>query len=385
MTFLSRLATLGIAKETTQGTYVTPSVSIPFTKASFVDDIAQIKDESVRGNDTVLQGIYQGVWHSSWDIETWAYPDIAGHFLRAMIGPDTVTPGVSTTMSASSIVGATTISTAASIAANTYVQVDTAANLEYAKVTAVSGTGPYTLTVTGGTGTGLTLAHASGVTVVAQTTHSFKQNRTFSTVWPTYSITVNDGVETRGYPGCVASDVQIKIDPKGAVTLGTKLIGWPGATQSSWTYGASKVAPMLGWQWGMTNAGGSSTRGLSLDYNLKRATEPIHASMAQQGPREVFPGAIDVSGSYKAIYENQTDLNLYLNATQSPTTATVTQPIAAGGQSLTITTSQSGYTKGSVDLGGTYIQAAFDLAGINNATDTGALAATLLNFQSTAY
>jgi hypothetical protein len=385
MTYLSRLATLGLAKETTQGTYVPPTVSIPFTKANFDDDIAQIKDESVRGNDTVLQGLYQGVWHSQWNIDTWFYPDIAGHFLRGMIGPDTVTPGVTTTLSSSSLAGATTISTAASIAANTYIQIDTAANLEYAKVTAVSGTGPYTLTVTGATGTGLTLAHASSVAVVAQTSHLFKQNRTFSTVWPTYSLTVTDGVETRGFPGCVISDLGIKIDPKGAVSFAPKLLGWPGATQSGWTYSASKVAPFLGWEWQMTNGGGASTRGLSYDLNLKRATEAIHASMAQQGPREIFPGAIDVSGSYKAIYENQTDLNLYLQATQTPTTATITQPISAGAQSLTLTTSQSGYTKGAVDLGSTYVQAAFDIAAINNTTDAGALQATLLNFQSTAY
>jgi hypothetical protein len=292
---------------------------------------------------------------------------------------------VTTTLSSSSLAGATTISTAASIAANTYIQIDTAANLEYAKVTAVSGTGPYTLTVTGATGTGLTLAHASSVAVVAQTSHLFKQNRTFSTVWPTYSLTVTDGVETRGFPGCVISDLGIKIDPKGAVSFAPKLLGWPGATQSGWTYSASKVAPFLGWEWQMTNGGGASTRGLSYDLNLKRATEAIHASMAQQGPREIFPGAIDVSGSYKAIYENQTDLNLYLQATQTPTTATITQPISAGAQSLTLTTSQSGYTKGAVDLGSTYVQAAFDIAAINNTTDAGALQATLLNFQSTAY
>lgn len=385
MTYLSRLATLGLAKETTQGTYVPPTVSLPFTKAAFVDDITQIKDESVRGNDVVLQGLYQGVWHSTWDIESAFYPDVAGHWLRAMIGPDTVTAGISTTLSSASTVGATTISVAASIPANTFIQIDTGATLEYAKVTAVSGAGPYSLTVTGAAGGGLLQAHNSNVAVVSQTTHTFKQNRTFSTVWPTYSLTVNDGVETRGYPGCVVSDLAIKIDPKGMVTVAPKLMGWPGATQTGWTYAASKAVPLLGWEWQMTNGGGSSTRGLTLDFALKRATEAIHASMAQQGPREIFPGAIDVSGTYKAIYENQTDLNLYLQATQSPTTATLTQPISAGGQSLTFTTSQSGYTKGAVELGSAYVQASFDLAGINNTTDSGALQATLSNFQTTAY
>lgn len=387
MTYLSRLSTLGLAKETTQGTWVTPSTSIPFTKAQFDDDIGQIRDESIRGNDVVLQGLYQGVWHSTWDIETWFYPDITGHWLRAMIGPDTVTPGVSTTLSTNTSAGATSISTAASIPAGSTIQIqDTGgANLEYAITGTPTGSGPYTIPITT-PATGLKYAHTSPTcTVVSTSSHLFKQNRTFSTVWPTYSLTVTDGVETRGYPGCVLSDLQIKIDPKGAVSIAPKYTGWPGATQTTWTYAASKAQPFLGWQWQMTNAGGSSTRGLSYDLTLKRATEPIHASMSQQGPREVFAGAIDVTGTYKAIYENQTDLNLYLAATQSPTTATLTQPLAFGGASLTLTLSQSGYSKGGVDLGSTYIQGSFSLAGINNTTDAGALQATLVNYQTTAY
>lgn len=386
MTYLSRLSTIGLAPETTQGTYVAPTVSVPFTKGQYVDDITQIRDESMRGNDVVLQGVYQGTVHSAFDLETHFYPDITGHWLRGMIGPDTVVPGVSTTLSSSSSAGATSLSVAASIAANSYIVIDTAANLEYAKVTAVSGAGPYTLTVTGaGASGGLLYAHSSAVAVVSQTKHTFKQNRTFATVWPTYSWTVTDGVETRGFPGCVMADLQIKIDPKGTVTIAPKFLGWPGAVQSTWTYAASKVAPLLGWQWQMTNAGGSSNRGLTYDLNLKRATEPIHASMAQQGPREVFAGALDVGGTYKAIYDSQTDLNLYLNATQSPTTATITQPIAAGAASLVLTMSQSAYTKGAVELGGQYIQAGFDIGGINNTTDSGAVQAVLMNFQSTSY
>lgn len=385
MTLLSRLSTLGLAKESTQGTWVSPTASIPFTKCDFNDDIAQIKDESVRGNDVVLQGLYQGVWHSMFDIETPFYPDTAGHYLRGIIGPDTLTvTGISTTLSSSTIVGATSISTAASIPAGSTIQIDTGNNVEYAVTGTPTGTGPYTIPITT-PATGLTKTHTSSAAVVSASTHTFKQNRTFSTLWPTYSMTVNDGVETRGFPGCVLSDLSIKIDPKGAVTLSPKFLGWPGATQTAFTYAASKATPFLGWQWTMNNAGASSTRGLTLDYAIKRAVEPIHASMGQQGPREVFAGAIDVSGAYKAIYENQTDLNLYLQATQTATTATLTQPVSAGGQSLTITTSQSGYTKGKVELGSAYVQAAFDIAGINNTTDSGAVQATLINFQNTTY
>jgi hypothetical protein len=384
VTYLSRLASLGLAKEATQGTYVVPTDSIPFTKASYNDAIDQLRDESIRANDAVLQGLYQGPWTTAWDIDTNAYPDITGHFLRGIIGPDTVVAGVSTTLAASASAGASTVSATASIAANTVVQLDTAGLIEYAKVTAVSGSGPYSLTLA----SPLTLAHSSGVAVVAQTTHTFVQNRTSATVWPSYSLTVNDLTEVRGWPGCVQSELQLKIDPKGIVTISPKYIGWPSAVQSSFSPAYSSAQPQRGWGWTMTNAGGSSTRGLSFDVTFKRATEPIHSSDGTQGPREVFAGAMEIDGGYKAIFENVTDLNLYMLATQTATTATLTEP--AGGQlnagtSLAITMSKSGWTKGQVDLGQTYVQCDFDLSGIYNTTDTGVASVVLKNFRNASY
>lgn len=382
---LSRLAKLGLAKEITAGTYVTPSTYIPFMKASHEDVFAELKDESYRYNDSVLQGMYQGPVNATWDIDVLAYPDLIGHFLRGIIGPDTVSAGVSTTLSSSASIGATSISTGASIAANSYIAIDTSTNLEYAKVTAVSGSGPYTLTVTGAGSTGgLLNAHSSSVAVVAQTTHTFKQNATASKA--TYSLTVDDTVgNILGYTMCTVSDIQFKIDPKAIVTLNVKMTALPGVAQSAITPTYTTYAPNLGWEWSMVNAGGNSTRGLTFDVTVKRSVDPVHSSNGVQAPREIFQGALEADGTYKAIFENNTDLNLYLNYTQSPATATVTQPIAQGGQSLAITMNKSGWFKGKRDYGQTYMQADFSLSGIYNSTDTGSVSAVLSNYQTASY
>lgn len=385
MTQLSRLATLGIAKETVAGTYVAPTAWVPFTKADFEDIIAPIRDESVRGDDTVLHGLYAGPTYSTWSLDVLAYPDLMGHWLRGIIGPDTVTAGVSTTLEAASIAGATSLSSTASIAANSIIMVDTGSNVEYAKVTAVSGSGPYTLTVTTSpTGSvGLSLPHASGVAVVSQTLHTFKQNPTAAKA--TYSFTVNDTTQTVSYSGAAMSDLQIKIDPKGAVTVSPKWTCMPSVVQSAGTPAYTQVAPVLGWQWTMTNAGASSTRGLTYDLTIKRAVDPINSSDGTQAPREIFQGALEADGSYKAIFENQTDLGEFLNYLQRPATATLTQPFASGGAVLTLSMAKSGWSKGKRDLGQQYVQADFSLSGIWNTTDGGAVSATLSNFQTAAY
>jgi hypothetical protein len=388
VTYLSRLAKLGIIKEPTQYTYTPPGTAIAFTKGAFEDVYVPLKDESIRTNDSVLQGLYQGPGDATWDIETLLYPDLVGHFLRAVIGPDTVVAGVSTTLSTSSTIGATSIQSAVSIPALSVIQITDAGGLnqEYAVTGTPTGTGPYTLPITTPAG-GLKFAHtAPTCTIVAQSQHTFAQNRTFSTVWPTYSITVNEGASIRGFPGCVASELQLKIDPKGIVTVNVKYMGFPSAIVSDFSPSYSNVIPLLGWQWTMTNAGASSTRGLTLDLTVKRQTESVHSSDGIQAPREIFPGALEIDGAYKAIFENETDLGLYLNYSQQPTVATLNQPLASGGASLAITMSKSGYHKGMIDLHGTaYVQASFDFSGIYNATDVGITSMVLKNFTASAY
>jgi hypothetical protein len=74
----------------------------------------------------------------------------------------TSTASVNTTLAASSLAGATTISTAATIAAGTFVTIDSGTNQETRTTSAVSGAGPYTVTVPA-----LTYGHSSGATVTA--------------------------------------------------------------------------------------------------------------------------------------------------------------------------------------------------------------------------
>jgi hypothetical protein len=389
VTAISRTATLGLAKEAVAGTWLAPTVGIPFLKGDYEDMFTELKDESVRGNDTVLQGMYQGVVHAEWNLDVLMYPDLLGHFLAGVIGPDTVTPATATTLSASTIAGATSISTAVALPAGSVIRIDTAANTEYAWTDgAATGTGPFVSNITtvlgkiGANRVGLSLPHTSAVAVTTTTTHTFKQS---TTALPTYSLTLYDTTQTVSCSYCRLSDLQLKIDPKGAVTATIKYVSFPSVVQSLQTETFSTYDPLLGWSWNMTNAGATSTRGLTYDMTVKRATEAIASSDGTQAPREVFAGPIEVDGTYKAIFENQTDMNLYLNYTQTATTAALQQPVVRGGQSLSLTMSKSGWYKGKRDLSQPYVQADFTLAGIYNTTDAGAVQATLANFQTAAY
>lgn len=386
MTLLGRSGYVGLAKEVTQGTWVTPSYFLPCTKIDFEPVYDQLQDLSYRGNDSNLQGLYQGPGSSTVDLEFPAYPDSIGYALR-IIGPDTVTAGVSTTLSSSTIAGATSISTAVTIVTGSTIMIDTGLKVEYATTGVPTGSGPYTIPITA-PAAGLTYAHNSSVAVATQTTHTFKQSA--STLKPTYSLTEFNSFEDWGYPGCMLSDVSIKVDPKAICTIDAKFTGWIPAVQTGITATFSEPAPLLGWQFAMTNAGAASTRGLTYTMDLKRPTEAIHASNGSQQPREIFSGVLDADVTYSAIYENDTDYNLYLSALQNnPTTMTMAQPVGAGvdaaGGSLTLTTSQPGWSKGKPDISGTYAKADFAINGIYNTTDGGSVQAILKNFTTAAY
>lgn len=390
MTQLSRSATLGMAKEVTPGTYLVPTVYIPFTKADYEDVTTPLTDQSFRANDSVVQGLYPGPIEADWSIDLLGYPDLLGHFLRGVIGPDTVAAGISTTVATGgSAIGATTLPSTASIPALSYISVGSGATQEFAYVTAVSGAGPYNLTVTTVVGqtVGLTKAHVATDPLVSQTTHTFKQNVAIAR--PSYSLSVFDTTAgapaTLGYPYATFSDLQLKIDPKATVSLMTKLKAQQGVQQTAIVPTFTNLAPLLGWQWTMTNGGASSTRGLTLDMTIKRQIEAIHSSNGIQSPREIFQGALEVDATYKAIFENMLDLNLFANYTQTPTTATLLQPAVVGGASLALTLSQSGWQKGKREFGTTYVEANYSIKGIYNATDTGSVSAVLKNFVATAY
>jgi hypothetical protein len=383
VTALSRLTKLGMAKETVQYTYQVPTISVPWNTAKFTDNITPLRDESVRANDSIVQGLNQGPWNTTWDIDTNAYADLIGHFLRAMVGPDTVTAGVATTLAANCAAGATALTLTVTVPTNSVIQISdaTGVNLEWVKVTVV-GTAATVIVPT----TGTKFAHtAAGGSLISPSTHLFKQNRTFATVWPTYSFTTDDGADQLGWPGCVMSDLAIKIDPKGFITFAPKYTGFPSATQSTFAYAASAVQPQVGWSWTVTNAGGASTRGLTFDATLKRVVDAIVSSDGTQAPREVFPGAMEIDGTYKAIFENDLDINLFKQYNQLPTVHTLTQPVTSGGSVLAITMSSSGYTTGDVDVSQAYIQLDQALSGIANVTDAGVTQVSLTNFLSAAY
>jgi hypothetical protein len=88
---VKELTWLGLAKEATWGTAVTPTYYPPFKDTKPEDVIDYIKDQGTRGAMAMTYNVINGIQHSTMDITTDAYPDVIGLYLLSILGSDTVT------------------------------------------------------------------------------------------------------------------------------------------------------------------------------------------------------------------------------------------------------------------------------------------------------
>jgi len=388
MTLLSRLNFVGLAREAVPGTYQPPNVYIP-SQGTPEDVVVPLRDESWKNNYTVVQDIYPGPAHITYDLSGQFYPDTGGHLLRAMLGPDTLTPGVATTLSAAVVAGATAITTPVSIPAGSTISIDIA-GLQEVRVTGVpTGAGPFTiplLNAAAGVPLLLTQGHAAGVAVAGFTLHTFK---TALTQPDSYSITEFNGFEARGYAGCKLDTLTLKIDPKGMITYDAKWMGFPSTSQNTPIPVEPLTQPFLGWMWTLAVGGVPSSRGLTLDYTIKRASEAIPASTGTQAPREIFVAGIEFDAKMKAIFENNLDFNNLLTYAKVALLSTLTQPPAVsgvpGGAQLAVSNSRSVWYKIPTNKQSNFMQLDADITGTYNTTDAGPGAVTLLNQQAVSY
>ena len=91
MPLLSRLSWIGLAKETTIGTPVTPTLWVPAT-AIKPEDIPDYEiDDSIAGNATQNRGVYLGYLDGQVSLDGRMYPEVIGPLLVASGYADTVT------------------------------------------------------------------------------------------------------------------------------------------------------------------------------------------------------------------------------------------------------------------------------------------------------
>jgi hypothetical protein len=381
MALLTRLSWLGLAKETTQGTAVNPSLYVPVMAPKTEDVVTTLDDDSLANSATKIRGVYQGIKDGTFDYDMLVYPEAVGlHAIAAGLVDTTavyrtVADGV-TTITSTAITSATAAFTQADVGATIAGSANIPAGTVIASVTS---------------GTAAVLSQNATASSTAQTFNiggTVGQSRhrlalASSGAQPSsLTLTDFDVFETRQYPGGVLDQFDLTVDAKAVVKLAAKWKTWPSAVSGTGTYAGPASVPYLGWQVYAFVNGAAANRIVSAAFTFKRNTEAIHTLSGSQGPQTVFATEAEASVKMKALFNDDTDLNYLLNNTQPAIQLSL---VGNGGTTLTVTMSKAAFKKAPIDRSGKYLQIDIDADGVLNTSDAGPMALTLQDTHSAAY
>ena len=188
------------------------------------------------------------------------------------------------------------------------------------------------------------------------------------------SFTIEDMyvANNRYYPGCKVTNFTFNFNSEGMLEYTAKLMGWPSSTTAIASPSFSTVVPTPVWR-GSVSIGGS-TIGYTTDgsVTVTRAAEAIFGIDTTQGPYEIFVGALDTTGSFTFVMENDTELTRFLTNTQPAITLTFAQGAGATATSIAFTITDGAYTTAAIDRSADHVQISVDFSAIANTTDAGA-------------
>ncbi len=387
-TYTSAKQFVGVAKETTQGTAVVPTVTIPVDKFEPEDKFKWLDDKALRGSLVETYNRIQGPANIDFDMSGPLFFDAAGYLLNNLFGDDvesgTYTGSGTTTLSSSSIVGATSISTVASISATTVIQIDTANLSEVRTVTSVSGAGPYTLNFT----PGLVYAHNSAVTVQPITTpYSHKFSVLNSGNGQPGSLTITDFqgptavTGARAYAGCCLSELTIKGNAESTlIEYDAKGSGWgpSAAAVSTPTSSPSTVQPFAAWRFQLGLAGPATGGTLvktvgNFEVAMKRSLQLIWTGQNSQSPYFIQRGKVTVTGKLDFVaVADETPLTYLLSNTQPQFQLLATNSLSGANLlSLQFDSQQAAWSTSKIDRSKDAVGYQVEFEAIANTTNAG--------------
>lgn len=204
----------------------------------------------------------------------------------------------------------------------------------------------------------ITLKNATGVGADAQPT----------------SFTLEDMyvANNRYYPGCKVTDFTMTFNSEGMLEYTAKLMGHPSTTTSVASPSFSTVTPTPVWR-GSVSIGGS-TVGYSTEgsVTMTRKAEAIFGINTDQGPYEIFVGALNATGSLTFVMENDNELVRFLNNTQPVLNFSWSQGSGANLTTIAFNLSKGAYTTGVIDRSADHVTISVDISGIATTADAGA-------------
>lgn len=207
-------------------------------------------------------------------------------------------------------------------------------------------------------------------------TLSLKNSATAAADAQPTSFTFTDfySAAVRTYSGIQIHDFNLKFSADGMLEYGAKGTGFGSATATTPTPSFSTILPTPVWLGSVTIGGTTITNAMNGEIVLKRPVSPIYGIAATQNPFSVFAGALEVTGKFTFIMENDTELTRFLTNTQPAIVLNWASGAGAAAVQIRANLTKGAYTAAASDRGSDFIQISVDINGQGNTTDAGATA-----------
>lgn len=203
-----------------------------------------------------------------------------------------------------------------------------------------------------------------------------------------YTLVDYNGYVALAYPGSVFSSLALTMDATNLLTYTAQATGLPSSTVTKPTQVFTSKTATAGYKGAITIGGSATSLVENAQLTITQAVNPVIAVNGTSAPTNIQAGAVDVSGSFTVIYEDDTFRTPMLSGASTIVGITYTN----GADSLLLTASNVLFTKAPVTRGGNgWMEITVDFAGTADTTDAGAsggyspIKATLTNTVSTVY
>lgn len=190
----------------------------------------------------------------------------------------------------------------------------------------------------------------------------------------THSITDFAVAMTQGVAGVKWTDLEIKWTAEGLLEFDAKGLGLSVADQSKPAASMTAVLPTPAWIGTLTIGGVAMSKSSDGSIKFQRKNKVMKLMNGTQVPTTVFLMSLMVTGKYKAVMDDETELNRYILNTQPTFVANFQQGAGASLTQLQIQCSQAAYDKDPkiTQQAGEPVTIEAEFTGIANATDAGA-------------
>jgi hypothetical protein len=178
--------------------------------------------------------------------------------------------------------------------------------------------------------------------------------------------------DVRSYPGIQFHDFSLKFNADGMLEYDAKGTGFASEVVSTPTPSFSTVLPTQVWRGTVSIGGSTISNTVSGNIDLTRAVTPIYGIASTQDPYQIFTGALEATGKFTFVMENDNQLLNFLNNTQPAIVLNWAYGTGATAVQIQATITKGAYTAAVIERGQDFVQVTIDLNAQANTTDDGA-------------